>query len=75
LNRNNNNSLSNEPLTAVTSLYTIQLSPTKANPLTQRNLMPRRCERRLSSPARILPLTMKQVDKNEISLENIDTCV
>ncbi|CAF5122460.1 unnamed protein product, partial [Rotaria sp. Silwood1] len=64
---NNNNSVSTESLTAVTSIYTIQLSPIKTNISTQRAMIPRRCERRLSSPAAILPIAVQQVDDNDIS--------
>lgn len=72
LNKNNNNSLSTESLTAVTSIHTIQLSSTKSNLSTERTFIPRRCERRFSSPARI---TIQTVDDEDISLTNIDTCV
>ncbi|CAF4749247.1 unnamed protein product [Rotaria sp. Silwood1] len=72
---NNNNSVSTESLTAVTSIYTIQLSPIKTNISTQRAMIPRRCERRLSSPAAILPIAVQQVDDNDISFKNIDTFV
>ncbi|CAF3292025.1 unnamed protein product [Rotaria sp. Silwood2] len=75
LNKNNNNSGSTESLTAVTSIYTIQLSSIKPNVPAQRAIIPRRCERRLSSPAAILPITYKQADDNDTSLENIDTFV
>ncbi|CAF0974888.1 unnamed protein product [Rotaria sordida] len=76
LNKNNNNNYgSTESLTPVTSIYTIHLSSIKSNALTQRAIIPRRCERRLSSPAAIVPITFKKVDDNDISLENIDTFV
>ncbi|CAF2588916.1 unnamed protein product [Rotaria sp. Silwood2] len=79
LNKNNNNSLSTESLTAVTpnlirSVYTIQLLSTKLNPSIQR-----RCERRLSSPAIITTTaseeTIMNVNENENSIDNIDTFV
>ncbi|CAF1339947.1 unnamed protein product [Adineta steineri] len=74
-NINNNNSTSSESLTAVTSVYTIQLSSTKINPSVQQNVIPRRCHRRLSSPANILPMTVQTVDDKDISFQNIDTFV
>jgi hypothetical protein len=72
LNKNNNNSSSTESLTAVTSVYTIQLSPPKTH---HSRIIPRRCERRLSSPAMIYPLTINKLDENDVSFKNIDTCV
>lgn len=52
------------------SIYTLQLSST------QPILPARRCERRISSPASIVPITdlSKTTEKNT-SLENIDTFV
>ncbi|CAF4830741.1 unnamed protein product [Rotaria sp. Silwood1] len=79
LNKNNNNSLSTESLTAITpniirSVYTIQLLSTKSCPPIQR-----RCERRLSSPAIITTAssddTIINVNENEKSINNIDTFV
>ncbi|CAF0865072.1 unnamed protein product [Adineta ricciae] len=68
LNRNNNNSLSTESLTAVTSLCTNEFSPRNIRFL-------RRYERRLSSPAQILPITIQTVDDTEKSAKNVDTFV
>ncbi|CAF1006936.1 unnamed protein product [Adineta ricciae] len=68
LNRNNNNSLSTESLTAVTSLCTSEFSPRKIR-------FSRRHEQRLSSPARILPITIHTVDDMEKSAKNVDTFV
>jgi hypothetical protein len=70
LNKNNNNSLSAETLTAITpnlatSVYTLHLSSMKSSLPIQR-----RCERRLSSPAIITTALM-----NENSIKNIDTFV
>lgn len=67
LNKNNNNSLSAESLTAITpnlatSVYTLQLSSIKSS-----YPMSNRYQRRLSLPS-ILP-------KTEDSIENIDTFV
>ncbi|CAF2028355.1 unnamed protein product [Rotaria magnacalcarata] len=73
LNRNNNNSLSTESLTPVTSIYTLQLSSIKPNNSVQRAIIPRRCQRRFSSPAAILPITVKQADGKNIIIKNIDT--
>lgn len=64
LNRNNNNSLSMESLTAVTSLGANEFSPRKIRFL-----------RRLSSPARMLPITIQTVDDIEKSAKNVDTFV
>lgn len=65
LNKNNNNSLSAESLTAVTpnlatSVYTLQLSS-------------HRCQRRLSLPS--ILTTTEIVNENENSIDNIDTFV
>jgi hypothetical protein len=75
LNKNNNNSSPTETLTAVTSIHTIQLSSTKPNLSTVQTFIPRRCERRLSSPTRILTIPIETIDDKDISLNNIDTCV
>lgn len=76
LNKNNNNSLSIESLTGVTSLYTVQLSSAKVHNSTRQAFIPRRCERRLSSPAAILPITtVKQADDKNIFINNADTYV
>ncbi|CAF0880745.1 unnamed protein product [Rotaria sordida] len=79
LNKNNNNSVSTESLTAVTpnvirSVYTIQLLSTKSCPPIRR-----RCERRLSSPVIITSAasddTIINVNEHENSIDDIDTFV
>jgi hypothetical protein len=74
-NNNNNNFSSTESLNAVKSVYTLELSTSKSNISTERIVIPRRCERRLSAPGLILPITIKKTDEKDISLENIDTFV
>lgn len=62
-------------MNAAKSVYTIQLSNTKSNSSIKRAVIPRRCQRRLSSPGAILPMTIKPNEKLDAKQKTSDTIV